>query len=1126
MKRTLFGLFMLLCTCVSYAQINSSSFAPKVDLAMGSDPIFISVNDFDGDGKSDLAAVTFTYFSVFRNTAVMGAISSSSFAARQDFATAASTLTGPTIVSGDLDGDNKPDVVTPQFIGNGLPAVFSVFRNTSSSGAVSFATRQDFATSSSPDHVTLKDMDGDGKLDLICSMWWLHAIRVYRNTSTLGNISFDMSFFTASTGTNSYPGQIACEDYNQDGKVDIAVTNQGNATWSLFRNTSTPGSLSFASSGVLNASSAFGWGLASDMDGDNKPDLLASISSPGSIGLFRNTSTLSAISFSSQVTFSTAITNGPGRLSCADFDLDGKMDITVGNFNSSTMSVFKNFSSPGNINTNSLAMRKEFATGGNPAAHVADIDGDGKMDIVTANSGSASLSVLRNQIIPSNGLVAWYAMETNARDSSGFENHGTGNGITSTPDRYEKSTGAYLFDGTTSDYITVPANTSFNPANTPNMVFSIWFKADASPTNLARRLFSLENVSNDNFELSFDYALRKLQFINFNGSSSTSNVSVFSTTTFNANTWNHVVVRIDSANNTTLFVNGVQEVNSTNTILRPVNPILNIGKHRTQNWNFIGSLDDFKIYNKYSSNAAVFRLYETERGKTYYTKSSGNLNQLATWGTNTDGSGTSPLSFDSSNVTYYVRNNTSPALGGSLKIAGTKSTLVLGDGINIFNLAVNASDTLSCDSIYLNNNITLTIQGRFQTSKLDASASSAVQYISTSAQNMAAGIYGTLVVSSSAKTLSGNIVIRSTLGMLNSIHTNGFNLTLGTDAVNRGSLNRTQGTITGKFTRWFADAVNTGATGLFPVGTPAKYAPFNIEFTSAPTSGGTATVEFVPSSPGTTGLPVYDISNGFIFIDKAAIDGYWKTTSTIGSGTFTTTCTANGFTGVNNYANIRMLKRATGGSWAIPGTALTTTGNNFSMVLGRSGLNGLESEYGVGGDQSENPLPVTWLSFNGKQLGEDVELNWHTASEINNKRFEVQRSVNGSHFETIDFVNGNGNTKAISRYTYTDKGAFANYNGNLYYRLRQLDINGAVSLINTVVVSGTMPLNTLSFSIYPNPTNNFIVLKGLEQPALVYDATGNKVMIIESNGTSDFSALANGVYFIRSGVFIQKLVKQ
>ena len=120
--------------------------------AVGTNPQSVVVEDFDGDGKYDLATgnLDSQNTSVIRNTSVGGSFS---FAPKVDFA---SGTMG--IAAADLDGDGKKDLITTNFFTSNI----SVLRNTSSGlGNINFASRVDVAVQTSPRSVTVADIDGE-----------------------------------------------------------------------------------------------------------------------------------------------------------------------------------------------------------------------------------------------------------------------------------------------------------------------------------------------------------------------------------------------------------------------------------------------------------------------------------------------------------------------------------------------------------------------------------------------------------------------------------------------------------------------------------------------------------------------------------------------------------------------------------------------------------------------------------------------------------------------------------------------------------------------------------------------------------------------------------------------------
>jgi hypothetical protein len=100
-------------------------------------------------------------------------------------------------------------------------------------------------------------------------------------------------------------------------------------------------------------------------------------------------------------------------------------------------------------------------------------------------------------------------------------------------------------------------------------------------------------------------------------------------------------------------------------------------------------------------------------------------------------------------------------------------------------------------------------------------------------------------------------------------------------------------------------------------------------------------------------------------------------------------------------------------------------------------------------------LPVTLTNFNARYEGDGKSvLEWNTETEVNNDRFEIQRSVDGQNFSTIGTLAGSGTTSHTVKYTYLDQGVDALGADLVYYRLRQVDIDGKSELSQVVMVKG------------------------------------------------------------------------
>ncbi|HEY9167078.1 MAG TPA: FG-GAP-like repeat-containing protein [Candidatus Kryptonia bacterium] len=382
--------------------IDTTSFASAIGFTTGSPSEIISICDLDGDGKPDIVVTHHTSsntISVYRNISTPGNIS---FAPKLDFSTGSDPRG---LAIRDVDGDGKPDLVITNYASNTV----SVFRNTSIPGSISFAPRVDFTTASVPIGVAVEDLDGDGKPELVVTNVASDSVSVFRNTSISGNISFAPRVdFT----TGSEPSWVTINDVDGDGKPDLILTNNLSNTVSVFRNTSIPGSISFAPK-VDFTTGTYPNGVAvCDVDGDGKPDLVVTNWSSNTVSIFRNTSSPGTVTFSPKVDFTTG--SDPTGIAINDLNGDGKPDLAVTSNLSNTVSVFKNTSVSGSITTNLFAPRVDFATGTYPVwVDICDVDGDGKPDLIVTDWQSSSFSVFRNAIsgslsaptlaIPANG---------------------------------------------------------------------------------------------------------------------------------------------------------------------------------------------------------------------------------------------------------------------------------------------------------------------------------------------------------------------------------------------------------------------------------------------------------------------------------------------------------------------------------------------------------------------------------------------------------------------------------------------------------------------------------------------------------------------------------------------------
>lgn len=146
---------------------------------------------------------------------------------------------------------------------------------------------------------------------------------------------------------------------------------------------------------------------------------------------------------------------------------------------------------------------------------------------------------------------------------------------------------------------------------------------------------------------------------------------------------------------------------------------------------------------------------------------------------------------------------------------------------------------------------------------------------------------------------------------------------------------------------------------------------------------------------------------------------------------------------------------------AVPGITIDIDGNNRSSTAPAKGA-----------DEPGGPVPVIMYGFTGTAKGEINYLEWSTASESNNKGFEVQRSADATDFRSIGFVNAqsdNGSSASNIHYRFQDLKPFSTIT---YYRLKQVDRDGRGVFSNLVMIRGRGASRLNIANIYPNPVGN------------------------------------------------------
>lgn len=159
--------------------------------------------------------------------------------------------------------------------------------------------------------------------------------------------------------------------------------------------------------------------------------------------------------------------------------------------------------------------------------------------------------------------------------------------------------------------------------------------------------------------------------------------------------------------------------------------------------------------------------------------------------------------------------------------------------------------------------------------------------------------------------------------------------------------------------------------------------------------------------------------------------------------------------------------------WAIRGTAQTLPNTTYYFRQWGASANGLPPGVTYPSLTTAIALPITLSNFSLGKEGSKVKLEWSTASEENNDRFEVEKSSNSKDWSTIATVKGSGSSSQVHNYSSYDESPLSGVN---YYRLKQYDFDGRfnVSEIKSLRFDGAPGL---IITVSPNPARGMVNFK-------------------------------------------------
>ncbi|UYZ58194.1 LamG-like jellyroll fold domain-containing protein [Hymenobacter latericus] len=180
------------------------------------------------------------------------------------------------------------------------------------------------------------------------------------------------------------------------------------------------------------------------------------------------------------------------------------------------------------------------------------------------------------------------------------------------------------------------------------------------------------------------------------------------------------------------------------------------------------------------------------------------------------------------------------------------------------------------------------------------------------------------------------------------------------------------------------------------------------------------------------------------------------------------------------------------------------------------------------GGYGNSPLPVELVRFTAERTGPDALLRWTTAQEKNNAGFEVESSADGRGFRRIGRVAGQGTSTSRHDYQFTDANLARYASPVVYYRLRQLDTDGAAHY-SGVVALAVAPNAGVSAVAFPNPATDELLVRvaGVTQGAVdcqLFDAQGRRVLRFGQRLTPHYQPdLATSVQHLPAGMYVLRV---
>jgi hypothetical protein len=369
----------------------SGGFSAKTDFTVGTQPIAVTVGDFNGDGKLDLATTS----NIYNTVSILLGDGSGGFSARTDFTFSGQLSGGPVALAvGDFNSDNKLDLFTANSTGSGVSVLLG-------DGAGGISTETGFAVGNNPRSVAVGDFNGDGKIDLVV------ANQNY-NTNNNGRVSGvsvllgDGAGGIISTTNIAVPGgpdSVVVGYFNGDRKLDLATANYDGNTVSILLGDGAGGFAltTTAATGTKPMSIAAG-----DFNGDGTLDIATALFGSRSVSVVLGDGAgrlTDRTDINMPVIGLGFLAGSPTSVTVGDFNSDGKIDIATAVYDNNVSVLLNNYNPAASL-----------AIVDNPTRN--DFNNDNKSDILWRNDfGTIALWQMNGATVTPN-LTSFPSRET------------------------------------------------------------------------------------------------------------------------------------------------------------------------------------------------------------------------------------------------------------------------------------------------------------------------------------------------------------------------------------------------------------------------------------------------------------------------------------------------------------------------------------------------------------------------------------------------------------------------------------------------------------------------------------------------------------------------------------------